>query len=64
MFIVYVSDVDFEGFLQILTLIMCVACSSYNSTLMKEAGRGSIPACTSALSHGPLFMVDVLVLLI
>ena len=52
---------DCEGFLQTLTLMMCVACSYYVSILMRGIGEGSIRACISALIHWPLFMVDVLV---
>ena len=51
-FVLYVSEVDFEEFLQILTFMMFATCSSYNSTLIRGTGGGSIQACTAALIHG------------
>ena len=59
----YVSDMACEGFLHILTLIMWFMCSSYNFTLMRGIGGGSIQSCISALIHGPFFMADILVYL-
>ena len=50
-----------EGFIRNLNLIMCVACSSSNSTLVKRTIGGSIRACASALRHWPFFMAYVLV---
>ena len=37
MFILYVFDVACEVFLRMSTLIMSVACSSYNSTLINQS---------------------------
>ena len=60
-FILYVSNISCEGFLQTLTLMMCVECSSYVYTLMRGIGGGSMKGFTPALSHWPLFIIDVLV---
>ena len=61
MFLLYVSDVDCEGFLRILTLMMRVVGSSYNSNLMRVTGGVYMPSCTSALSHDTFLLTDVLV---
>ena len=61
LFILYVFDVDCEGFLQTLTLMMCISCSYSVSNLMRGFVGGSIRACTSALSHWKFFTMDVLV---
>ena len=63
MFILYVSYVACEGFILILSLVMCVGLSSFNSALMRGIVGGSTRDYTSALTHGPFFVVDVLVLL-
>ena len=57
MLMLYVSYAADYEFLRILTLMMWLACSSSNSKFTNRIGRGSIHACTSVLSHGPLFMV-------
>ena len=63
MFVLYVSDVACEGFLQISSLLMCVGFSSSNSTLMRGTVESSTWAYILSLTHGPLFMVDFLFLL-
>ena len=60
-FILWVSNVACEEFLQTLTLILCVACNSSVYTLVKGIRGGSIWDCTSVLTHWPLLMVYVLV---
>ena len=57
-FILYVSYVADVVFLRTFTLLMCVACYSSNSKLMSGIGGGSMHNFKSALSHGPLFMVE------
>ena len=64
MLILYVSDVAYEGFLLILTLMMFCMCCYYKLDLVWGIGGGSMQACISLLSHGPFFMVYVLILLI
>ena len=61
MFMLNVSYMAFEWFLRTFTLLMWVAFSSYNSTLMRGGGGGSMKFCASALSHGPFFVAGVLV---
>ena len=41
--------------------MMCFACNSSVSTLVRVIRGGSIGDCTSMLSHWPCFMIDVLV---
>ena len=61
MFTLYISDVDCEGCLHILTLMMWIACISSNYTLIRGIKGGFMRACTSALIYRIFFMADVLV---
>ena len=50
-----------KGLSELKPFLVCVACSSSVSALMRGVEGGYILACTSVLSHWSLFLADVLV---